>query len=193
MRLFFRAFPICDALRHELSWTHYRTLLGVEDEKARRWSMNEAADQGWSPGSPERQTGTLYDERLLASSDRQAVEQEAASKIEPRLESHTGRGRFSLPCACKCAASSLSACSNFPFRTQFSNRRWQISNGGYFSDSSRHCAPVRGAITRRQRPCTRPKLEAEDHRAADQRMARTTPPSTRRAAPLVAVEGSPAT
>jgi predicted nuclease of restriction endonuclease-like (RecB) superfamily len=83
MRLFFRAFPICDALRHELSWTHYRTLLGVEDEKARRWSMNEAADQGWSPGSPERQTGTLYDERLLASSDRQAVEQEAASKIEP--------------------------------------------------------------------------------------------------------------
>ena len=24
-----QAFPICDALRHELSWTHYRTLLKV--------------------------------------------------------------------------------------------------------------------------------------------------------------------
>ena len=24
MRLFYMAFPICDALRHELSWTHYR-------------------------------------------------------------------------------------------------------------------------------------------------------------------------
>jgi hypothetical protein len=32
MRLFYQAFPICDALRHELSWTHYRTLLRVEEE-----------------------------------------------------------------------------------------------------------------------------------------------------------------
>ena len=30
MRLFYRAFPIRDALRHELSWTHYRNLLRVE-------------------------------------------------------------------------------------------------------------------------------------------------------------------
>lgn len=27
MRLFYQAFPNCDALRHELSWTHYRLLL----------------------------------------------------------------------------------------------------------------------------------------------------------------------
>lgn len=27
MRLFYKAFPIRDALRHELSWTHYRALL----------------------------------------------------------------------------------------------------------------------------------------------------------------------
>lgn len=31
MRLFFKAFPIRDALRHELSWTHYRTLLHLDD------------------------------------------------------------------------------------------------------------------------------------------------------------------
>jgi predicted nuclease of restriction endonuclease-like (RecB) superfamily len=83
MRLFFQAFPICDALRHELSWTHYRTLLRVENEKARQWYMNEAADQGWSTRALERQIGTLYYERLLASSDRQAVEQEATSNIVP--------------------------------------------------------------------------------------------------------------
>jgi hypothetical protein len=35
MRLFYIAFPIRDALRHELSWTHYRTLLRVENEQAR--------------------------------------------------------------------------------------------------------------------------------------------------------------
>jgi hypothetical protein len=31
MRLFYQAFPICDALRHELSWTHYRRLLRVDN------------------------------------------------------------------------------------------------------------------------------------------------------------------
>jgi hypothetical protein len=34
MRRFYQAFPICDALRHELSWTHYRLLLRVEDAAA---------------------------------------------------------------------------------------------------------------------------------------------------------------
>jgi hypothetical protein len=35
MRLFYQAFPIRDALRHELSWAHYRTLLKVESGAAR--------------------------------------------------------------------------------------------------------------------------------------------------------------
>jgi predicted nuclease of restriction endonuclease-like (RecB) superfamily len=83
MRGFFLAFPIHDALRRELSWTHYRTLLRVEGEKARLWYMNEAADQGWSTRALERQIGTLYYERLLASSDRQAVEQEATANLVP--------------------------------------------------------------------------------------------------------------
>ena len=71
MRLFLQRFPnrdavrhrlpsqgICDPLRHkstgtdapgdlrpELSWTHYRLLLGVEDSRARGWYTSEAADQ----------------------------------------------------------------------------------------------------------------------------------------------------
>ena len=82
MRLFYQAFPICDALRHELSWTHYRTLLRVENANARRWYMNEAVTQNWSTRALERQIGTFYYERLLASRDRPAVEQEAAAKLE---------------------------------------------------------------------------------------------------------------
>jgi len=81
MRGFYMAFPIRDALRRELSWTHYRTLLRADDAKARLWYMNESADQGWSTRALERQIGTLYYERLLASSDRREVEQEAASNI----------------------------------------------------------------------------------------------------------------
>ncbi len=81
MRLFYRAFPICDALRHELSWTHYRTLLRVESETARTWYMKEAATQNWSSRALERQVSTLYYERLLASQDRAAVLDEANEKI----------------------------------------------------------------------------------------------------------------
>ncbi len=87
MRGFFLAFPIRDALRRELSWTHYRTLLKVDNDAARRWYMDEAATQNWSTRALERQLGTLYYERLLASQDRAAVEQEAAANIEAQGKS----------------------------------------------------------------------------------------------------------
>ena len=45
MRLFYRCFPKRDTLRHELSWSHYRRLISVENEAARLWYMNEAADE----------------------------------------------------------------------------------------------------------------------------------------------------
>lgn len=81
MRLFYQAFPIRDALRHKLSWTHYRLLLRVENEKAREWYMLEAATQNWSTRALERQIGRLYYERLLASQDRKAVMEEADTNI----------------------------------------------------------------------------------------------------------------
>ena len=89
MRLFYQAFPIRDALRHELSWTHYRTLLKVDEAAARDWYMKEAALQNWSSRALERQIGTLYYERLLASKDKKSVRLEAKGKLaklnqEPR-------------------------------------------------------------------------------------------------------------
>jgi predicted nuclease of restriction endonuclease-like (RecB) superfamily len=82
MRLFYQAFPMCDALRHELSWTHYRALLRVENDHARHWYMNESATQNWSTRALERQISTLYHERLLASRDRLTVKQEATTHIQ---------------------------------------------------------------------------------------------------------------
>jgi len=40
MRKFYQLFPNWNALRSELSWTHYRRLLRVENEDARQWYMN---------------------------------------------------------------------------------------------------------------------------------------------------------
>jgi predicted nuclease of restriction endonuclease-like (RecB) superfamily len=81
MRLFYGAFPNCDALRHELSWTHYRTLLRLDAPQARTWYMREAAEQNWSSRALVRQIGTLYYERLLASKDRRSVRKEARHKL----------------------------------------------------------------------------------------------------------------
>lgn len=82
MRDFYQTFPIWNAVRSELSWTHYRRLLRVDSEPARHWYMKESAVQNWSSRALERQINTLYYERLLASRDRPAVMQEAASNIQ---------------------------------------------------------------------------------------------------------------
>ncbi|AUO44255.1 DUF1016 domain-containing protein [Pseudomonas ogarae] len=82
MRDFYQKFPIWNAVRTELSWTHYRTLLRVEHDVARHWYMNEVAIQNWSTRALERQIGSFYYERLLASRDRPAVEQEAGTHIK---------------------------------------------------------------------------------------------------------------
>lgn len=81
MRGFYLAFPIRDALRPELSWTHYRLLLRVDDATARQWYMGEAAAQNWSTRALERQMGTLYYERLLSSRDKAAVAAEASTQL----------------------------------------------------------------------------------------------------------------
>ena len=81
MSQFYRAFPNLDALRLNLSWTHYRLLLRVDSATDRNWYMNEAATPNWNTRALERQIGTLYYERLLTSKDRQPVRAEAAEKL----------------------------------------------------------------------------------------------------------------
>jgi predicted nuclease of restriction endonuclease-like (RecB) superfamily len=83
MRAFYLAYPIWNAVRTELSWTHYRLLLRVENPQARQWYMDETASQNWSSRALERQIGTLYYERLLSSRDKAPVEAEAKNKTVP--------------------------------------------------------------------------------------------------------------
>lgn len=81
MRQFYLAFPICDALRHELNWTHYRRLSRIPDPEARIWYMNECADSRWSTRQLERQINTMFRERLLASKDKETVAQEIQKSV----------------------------------------------------------------------------------------------------------------
>jgi hypothetical protein len=73
MRAFYQVFPIWNAVRTELSWTHYRQLTRVSDAKAREWYMQEAAAQNWSSQALDRQIGTLYFEHLVLSQDKAAI------------------------------------------------------------------------------------------------------------------------
>ena len=83
MRQFFQSFPIRDALRLELSWTHYRSLIRIDNPQARDWYAKEAADQGWSVRALDRQISTLYYERLLSTQDhgKAQLKDEAAHNI----------------------------------------------------------------------------------------------------------------
>ncbi len=83
MRRFYLTFPIRDALRLELSWTHYRTILRVENETARQWYMREAVEQNWSARALHRQINALYYEHLHSSQDKAAVKQEADQHTQP--------------------------------------------------------------------------------------------------------------
>ena len=82
MRQFYLIFPNGYALRSELSWTHYRLLMRVENDNARQFYMDEAVKSQWSTCQLERQINTFFYERLLSSKNKENVAQEIQT-LEP--------------------------------------------------------------------------------------------------------------
>lgn len=83
MKKFYVLFPNTNALRSQLTWTHYRTLLRIENDTVRNWYMEECIRSGWSSRQLERQISTLYYDRLLASRDKASVISEAGELMKP--------------------------------------------------------------------------------------------------------------
>ena len=82
MRQFYLTFPNGHALRDELSWTHYRLLMKVENESARDFYMREAVKSQWSTRQLERQINSFFYERLLSSKNKEEVSAEIQT-LEP--------------------------------------------------------------------------------------------------------------
>ena len=82
MRQFYLTFPNGYALRSELSWTHYRLLMRVENENAREFYMQEAVKSQWSTRQLERQINSFFYERLLSSKNKDKVAKEIQT-LEP--------------------------------------------------------------------------------------------------------------
>ena len=65
--MFYKTFPNGHTVSDQLSWTHYRLLLHVENEQARSFYIKEAIDSNWSTRQLEREINTFSYQRYLAS------------------------------------------------------------------------------------------------------------------------------
>lgn len=75
-RQFYLTFPEFEkryAVRSQLSWTHYRLIMRVENPQAREYYLQETATHQWSSRQLERNLASHYYERLLTAPDSQTV------------------------------------------------------------------------------------------------------------------------
>jgi predicted nuclease of restriction endonuclease-like (RecB) superfamily len=72
-RQFYRTFPNTNALRSQLSWTHYRTLIRIDNQDKIEFYIAEATKNNWTARQLERQINSQLFERLLMSNDIHSV------------------------------------------------------------------------------------------------------------------------
>ena len=96
MRQFYLTFPNGYALRSELSWTHYRLLMRVENAAARQFYLEETVKAQWSTRQLERQIHTFFYERLLSSKNRNAVSKEILDTAPEKMPEDVIRDPYVL-------------------------------------------------------------------------------------------------
>lgn len=74
MRQFYLTFPIRNTLCTELSWSHYRLLMRIENQIHKDFYVNECVQCNWSVRQLERQINSFYYERILATQSGQREE-----------------------------------------------------------------------------------------------------------------------
>ena len=83
MKQFYLLFPKVNAVSSQLSWTHYRLLLKVQDDNARNFYINEAISCNWSTRQLEREINTFSYRRYLASHGNHDVVEDTAKRELP--------------------------------------------------------------------------------------------------------------
>lgn len=70
---YFRQFYLCfndleivNTRVHNLTWSHFRSIIQIADPKAREWYVKEASEQMWSVRTLNRNIGTQYYGRRMA-------------------------------------------------------------------------------------------------------------------------------
>lgn len=82
-RQFYRSFPIMNALRSQFSWTHYRTLVRIDNPDKKEFYIAEAVKNNWTARQLERQVNSQLFERLLLSNQVKDVLAVAREEKQP--------------------------------------------------------------------------------------------------------------
>jgi len=87
MRNFYTTNQKQDAVRPELTWTHYRLLLKVERQDAKAFYMQEAITENWNTRTLERQINSLYFERMVMTKPKgKTLVKAAATKKQEAMQ-----------------------------------------------------------------------------------------------------------
>lgn len=84
MRQFYLMFQKRYAVRSELTWTHYRMIMRVDNPDARAYYVDECAKGNWSTRQLERQINSFCYERVISSRNKEAVVSDVLEKEPPR-------------------------------------------------------------------------------------------------------------
>ena len=69
MKKFYQVFNGGSTLWNQLSWSHNRLIMNIDDEKRRNFYLEECIKSNWSVRQLERQINSFYYERLLSTSE----------------------------------------------------------------------------------------------------------------------------
>jgi len=90
MRQFYLSFSIWNTVCSELSWSHYRILIKVEEQHIRDFYMKEAIKSNWSVRQLERQIATCSYSRVIANnSEVQKIDNVDEGTILTKYEPNT--------------------------------------------------------------------------------------------------------
>jgi len=73
MRQLYLTFPIANTLYSQLTWSHYKLFIRLDDPDKRTFYISEAVKNAWTVRDLERQIHSLLYERLLLSQDKESV------------------------------------------------------------------------------------------------------------------------
>lgn len=84
-RQFYNTFPeveIWQTLSAKLSWSHFQLVMSVSNKDAQQYYLTEAAKEGWSVRTLDRNISTLYYQRLISSQVKEIVSKEMESNTQ---------------------------------------------------------------------------------------------------------------
>ncbi|NNU33909.1 DUF1016 domain-containing protein [Mucilaginibacter sp. S1162] len=82
-RQFYKSFPIVSALRTQLSWSHYKSLLSLNSDDKVSFYREETIKNNWTARQMDRQISSNLYERLLLSTDKESVLSVARNEKQP--------------------------------------------------------------------------------------------------------------